>query len=237
MDINLIDIAIVGVIALSVLYGLYSGLIGSLVNLGGLVVSTVAAYLYYGDLSKWLVDNTQLVSRLVHYTEGSSVIGSLEIARTAVSTVGAELASGIVGKASFPWPFSTMVYDNILSRAFAAQGLTTVADYFDYTLAYATLNIISFLLILALVYVLFCIVGGIVRYVMQFPVLRQCDALLGGGFGLVRGVLMVFFIFMLLPIVLAVVPMDMVTEMVDASKLAGFFYDGNFILAAIKSVL
>ncbi|MGI5898511.1 MAG: CvpA family protein [Christensenellales bacterium] len=235
--INLIDIAIIAVIGLSVAYGIYSGLLSSVMNIAGLLVAWVCAFLMYSSLSQWIIENTQLLQQIVHYTEGASNITSLETARTLVSSVSESFVAQAVRDANFPWPFNNMLYENIVGQVYISQGLLTFEDYFNYTLAYAALNIISFLLILFTVYLLFSMLSVLVGYVMKLPVLRQFDSLLGGGFGLIRGVFIVFVVFMLVPVVLAVVPVDIVQEMIDESRLASFFYEGNFILSAIKSVL
>jgi uncharacterized membrane protein required for colicin V production len=235
--INLIDIAIIAIIGLSVAYGIYSGLLSSVMNIVGLVVAWVCAFLMYSSLSQWIIENTQLLQQIVHYTEGASNITSLETARTLVDSVSESFVAQAVRDANFPWPFNNMLYENIIGQVYAPQGLLTFEDYFNYTLAYAALNIISFLLILITVYLLFTMLNVLLSYVMKLPVLRQFDSLLGGGFGLIRGVFIVFVIFMLVPVVLAVVPVDLVQEMIDESRLASFFYEGNFILSAIKSVL
>ena len=235
--INLIDVAIVAIIGLSVAYGLYSGLLSSVMNIVGLVVAWACAIFAYPTLSEWIVENTDWLQQIVHYTEGASSITSLETARTAVSGVSESFVIQAVNNANFPWPFSTMVYENIMGEAYAAHGLTTIADYFNYTLGYAALNIISFILILVIVYALFSMVNVLISYVAKLPVLRQFDSLLGGGFGLIRGIFIVFVIFMLVPVMLAVVPVTLVQEMIDESRLASFFYEGNFILSAIRSVL
>jgi len=234
---NLIDLAIVAVIGLSIAFGLYSGLISSLINIVGLGISWACAFFLHGDLSRWILDNTSLMDQIVHYTEGASRIPTLEAARTLVAGASESFVTQTVTDAGFPSPFDGMLLENIFGQVFSPQGLSTMADYFNYTLAYAVLNIISFLLILTVFYILFSIFGGMVSYVAQFPVLRQCDALLGGVFGCARGVFIVFALFMLLPIVQAVLPLDFLNDMVTDSMLASIFTDHNFIFNAIKSVL
>ena len=233
---NLIDVAIIAIIGLSIAYGMYSGLLSSVINIAGLVLAWGCAFFMYSSLSEWIIENTDLLQQIVHYTEGASNIKSLETARMVVSAVPESFIAQAVADAGFPWPFNNMLMENIAGQVYAAQGLLTFEDYFNYTLAYAALNIISFLIILLTVYALFSIINVMLSYVMKLPVLRQFDSLLGGGFGLIRGIFIVFVLFMLVPVVLAVVPVTLVQEMINESRLASFFYEGNFILSAIKSV-
>ena len=234
---NLLDVIILGIIGLSIAYGLYSGLISSVINVVGLAAAWIGALCFYPRLSAWIAQNTSLLDLIVHYTEGASHLTSLETARTSVASAAYEFIVQTIQNAKFPAPFDTMLLDNITGQVFSGMGLTTIADYFNYTLAYAVLNIISFLLILAFVYLIFTIAGSIIGYVMRFPVLRVGDSLLGAAFGALRGVFVVFVLFMLLPVVLSVVQMDFLQELIDQSAFASFFYDGNFLLSAIKSVI
>jgi len=234
---NLLDLAILLVLGVSILFGLHSGFLTALLNTVGLVVSWVCAFLGYSSLSAYLVENTNLFELIVHFTEGSSHLTSYEAAHTNVATVTPGFVQSIVGEASLPAPFDKMVTDNILGQVFAAEGAQTLADYFNNTVAYAALNIMSFLIILAAGYLIFSILCAIVNYVVHLPVLRQFDSLAGGVFGLVRGVLILFALFTLVPVALSVVQIDFVTELLETSALAPYFYDKNFLLNAIQSFL
>ena len=75
------------------------------------------------------------------------------------------------------------------------------------------------------------------KAVFKFPVLKQLNALAGGAFGLLRGVLLCFVAFALLPLVQTVVPLQGINEMVEASTLAPLFNSGNLILAIMNGKL
>ena len=62
-----------------------------------------------------------------------------------------------------------------------------------------------------------------IAYVFEFPVLRHLDALVGGIFGGIRGILLVFILFALVPLVMAVVPVEAVGTVISESKLAPMF--------------
>ena len=58
------------------------------------------------------------------------------------------------------------------------------------------------------------------------------DALMGGVFGLARGVLLLFIFFALVPIIQAVVPVQQLTDVFTASRLAPLF-DSQIILSIL----
>ncbi len=84
-------------------------------------------------------------------------------------------------------------------------------------------------LIFCLYIPLFAAVAGKEQYL---PVLRHLDALMGGVFGLARGVLLLFILFALVPIIQAVVPVQQLTDILNASRLAPLF-DSKLILSIL----
>ena len=72
----------------------------------------------------------------------------------------------------------------------------------------------------------------LIQYVFELPVLRHLDALMGGLFGLVRGTLLLFILFALVPIVLAVAPVEPLQMLLDQSRLAPLF-DSRIILSIL----
>jgi len=67
-------------------------------------------------------------------------------------------------------------------------------------------------------------------------VLRHLDALIGGVFGFARGVLLLFILFALVPLVLAIAPVPMIGDLIDQSRLAPVF-DSQIILSILRGAL
>ena len=55
-------------------------------------------------------------------------------------------------------------------------------------------------------------------------------------FGLIRGVLLLFILFALVPIVLAIAPVPMIEDMVAASRMAPMF-DSQLILSILRQAI
>jgi len=62
------------------------------------------------------------------------------------------------------------------------------------------------------------------------------DSLIGYVFVLVHGVMLLFILFALVPIVLAIAPVPMIEEMVAASRLAPIF-DSQLILSILRQAI
>lgn len=170
---------------------------------------------------------------MLYYTEGSEYIKDAELARAAVSSLSTAEINTIVANADVPYPMGKRILENIASEAFAAEGVTTLGDYFNQTIVCVFINILVFLLVFAVVRIILAFIMGGVDYAWKLPQLRAGDGVLGGGLGLVRGILALFLLFMLLPIGLVFLAgkLQFVTDLVRESFFAHFFYRSNFLLS------
>ena len=75
------------------------------------------------------------------------------------------------------------------------------------------------------------------KVVFRFPVLKQLNSIAGGALGLLRGALLCFVAFALLPLVQTMVPVTRINELVAQSALAPLFNSGNLILAIMNGKL
>ena len=110
----------------------------------------------------------------------------------------------------------------------------TIAELLSQTIVSVSISILSFLICFFVSYIVATFVIHLISYVFELPVLRHLDALIGGVFGLVRGVLLLFILFALVPIVLAIAPVPQIEEMIAASRMAPMF-DSQLILSILRS--
>jgi hypothetical protein len=73
--------------------------------------------------------------------------------------------------------------------------------------------------------------------VFRFPVLKQLNSIAGGALGLLRGVLLCFVTFALLPLIQTMVPVTGINDLIAQSALAPLFNSGNLILAIMNGKL
>ena len=233
---NLLDLALIVVNAVSVLLGAYRGFVVSALKTASFFVSWILAYLLHPLLS-WAMSGQGMMQTLINYTEGAAKLPydtPLAMITTPITQVDAATLNNLVNNSSLVSPFGKLVKSNIASQAFASQGLTTVGDYFNYTVAYATLNIITFL-ILFLVFRIICgVIINATDATHKFPVLRHNDVLAGSLTGLLRGVFVCYIVMTLAPVALSILNVPVVTDYVLSAPLAGFFYKSNFILLLMR---
>ena len=226
---NIIDIIILAVLGVSVVFGLYRGFISGVLSVAALIGSAALAFSMSGELAAWLKGNQTLIDTLLYYTDAGSRIPNLDLSLLSVAEVTESALAQILQTAGLPEAFQTAFIEN-LSLAGGAQ---TVSAVLSQTIVNVSISIISFLICFLIAYVVLTFVIHLVSYVFELPVLRHLDSLIGGVFGLARGELLLFIFFTVVPIVMAVVPIEPLEAMIDASQLAPMF-DSRLILTILN---
>ncbi|MBQ7846495.1 MAG: CvpA family protein [Clostridia bacterium] len=235
---NIVDYVVLGVLGLSILFGFYRGFVSTVLNSGGCLVSLILSFILYPKAAALIQGNQELVRTLLHYTDASSRLGDLELALTNVATLTQNKIAEIVAKVQLPPPLDTLLQVNLEQQVYGINsGIDTVADYVSQTILTACINIICFLLCFALIYLALALVVNMLKAIFRFPVLKQLDWLAGGIFGFLRGVVICYAVFALVPLVQTVVPIDMIAELFEQSTLAPIFNNGNLILGIMNGRL
>jgi uncharacterized membrane protein required for colicin V production len=123
---------------------------------------------------------------------------------------------------------------NLENQVFSKAGISTVAEYVNQTIVAVSINILSFFLCFLVLYLVMSILINMLRAVFHFPLLKQLDWLAGGVFGALRGVVICYAVFALVPLLMTVVPFEQFSELIDQSTLAKVFNNGDLIMSIIN---
>lgn len=230
---NLIDIAVIGVLALFILHGIYKGFLPTLLSIGAYILAWLVAIVLLTVGSNSIRGSEKLFNTMLYYTEGSEYVNDVELARKSIDEISTDTLNAVFAKADLPYPMAKNIADNIARESFAENGITTLGDYFNQTIVIVFINILVFITMFAIIRIILAFIINGVDYAWTLPKLRVADRAIAGGIGLIRGILAVFLLFMLLPIVLIVLQgkFAFLTDMVNDSMMAKFFYRTNFLLS------
>ena len=234
---TMIDLAIYGILAVAVAAGLYRGFVHSLARLLAFFLAWVIALGAYPSLARWVQTNTTWINTLHYYTEDSYRITDLELWRADVDTIPPGTMQRIKDESTLVQPFDRMFNQNLEAKTLRPLALTTLKDYFNYTIVFGIANILSFLTVFALVHIGLMLLLEAADYVFHFPVIRIWDPVGGVLVGLLYGVLVVSLVISLLPIGLVIVPGDMLTKLVDASKLLPAFERYEWVSGIVRGII
>ncbi|MBQ8094701.1 MAG: CvpA family protein [Clostridia bacterium] len=230
---NIIDIIILIILGVSVLYGMHRGFISSVLGIAAVIVSVALSLMLSGQVADQLRKNETLVNTLMYYTDASSRIKNMDLSGITAGSVSSSVLDNLLTQINLPESFKTVFLDEIRSAALSKT--QTVASVLSHTIVDVSISILSFLITFLVIFLLATFLVHMIAYVFEFPVLRHMDALVGGIFGGIRGILIVFILFALVPLVMAVVPIDEVGQVISESKLAPMF-DSKIIFMILNRI-
>lgn len=233
---NIIDLIICAILGLGLVSGMYKGFITSTLATLGFIGSWAGAYALYPQLSAAVTGNASIMDMLAYYVDTSTLFKTPGLARTVVGAVTPEQLQTALGEINLPAVIESTFQSNVLGQALASINLSTMADYLNHTLLNAVINVVAFLVMFAISYVVVLLVVNLLNNVFHFPVLRHFDWLAGGALGLIRSAVVVMLIFAFVPMLLSAMPMELVQDMINDSKLAGFFLQNNLVANLIYSI-
>ena len=228
---NLLDIAIVAALGLFVLSGVHKGFLYTAISVASILVCLMLAFIIMPLAARRVVSNDKIFNSMLYYTEGSEYIYDVEFGKMPITKIDKADLEEIYERSDVAYPMDRRIRENIENASFEDEGITLLGDYYNRTMVLVTINILTFMLIYAAVRVVFAFGLGWWNYAKTLPKLKKVDLPAAIGTGLIRGLLALFVLFMLVPIILTVLPFDVVEDLVDGSTLASFFYRSNFLLS------
>lgn len=234
---NIVDIVILAILAISVIYGLYHGFVHTVLSVGCCLVSVMVGMHFGPQLSQVLRANEGVTQTLATYTDAVARVGDYELASTQVSGMGDGLINQVLESVDLPSSISAILESNLENAAFSGTFLTTVNDYVSNTVVAVAINILCFVLCFGAAYLVLSLLTGMIKSVFRFPLLKAFDGLAGGLFGLLRGGMLVYVLFLLVPILSTVLPVDGFELLLEESKLASLFMSDGFFAGVIAGKL
>ncbi|MBR6186820.1 MAG: CvpA family protein [Clostridia bacterium] len=234
---NVIDIVILVVLGASVVYGLYKGFIETVLSVACCLISLFLAFTFGPQLSAEVSGNKGLSSTLATYTDAVARVGDYSLASTPVNQLSDNVINQILASTNLPKSIASILQGNIKNQVFSSAGLTTVNEYVSNTVVAVAVNVLCFIGVFALSYMVLSVLLGLIQHVFDLPLLKQLDWLAGGAFGLVRGALILYAIFLLVPILKTIIPIDNFSELLEQSTLAPIFQSDGFFSRVVSGRL
>ena len=224
---NLFDLIIMAVLALSVVYAVYRGAVQTVLNTGALILAVLLAYPLSVPLSDAVAGNTAITSQLLTYTDALARVGDIELANTPVTGIAPETVEQVIDSVGLPEALTLILRRNMESGARITSD-RTVNDYVQSAVLASAIRILSFLLCVFGLYLVLALVISLFNYVFHFPLVRGVDWAVSALFGLARGAMLASLLFLLVPLLQTAIPLDIFRDVLAGSSLAGRFMNPSF---------
>ncbi|MBR0227328.1 MAG: CvpA family protein [Clostridia bacterium] len=230
---NVIDIVILVIVGASVIYGLYRGFVQTVLSVACCLISIVVAFSYGPKLADLVSSKQGISSTLATYTDAVTRVGDYSLASTPVNQLSDGVIQQVLDSVNLPESIASILRGNLKNQTFEGTGLNTVNDYVSNTVVAVAVNILCFIVVYAACYLVLSILVSLIKHVFELPLLKQMDWLAGGIFGLARGALLLYVLFLLIPILSTIIPMEDFNDMLAQSTLAPIFQSDGFFAQVI----
>ena len=227
------DIAILVIVGISVVYGIYHGFLQTVLSVGCFLLSVCAAFMFGPSVSALIRNNPGITSTLSTYTDAVARVGDVDLAQTSASSLDAYGIERVLKAVGLPEVLEDTLKNNLAGRTLAGEGAVTVNDYVKSTLVNAAVSVGSYVAVFVVTSVVLGLICSLIKHVFKFPPLRMADGAAGGAFGLCRGLIIVYVLLLTVPIVATVVPNEVVAKYISESTLAPMFQSGGFFARVI----
>ena len=238
MNFNLIDMALIGLIVMFGLIGWYRGFLNSLMHTLSAIGAIIVAAFGYHQIGQFLITKFNALNFILQFTDAGEMIGNIELSRTLITSASEqEIARAMQNCTAVPQFMLRLIEKNIQNRAFADQGLATIEEYFNQTIAISVLHVVSYVALFLVAFLVLELLIGTVSAAVRPPVLRQFDSVAGMVVGFIIGILFVRVLFMLVPTGMSILGIAKIQEWFTSSAIGSIFYNSQFLVRHIKGTL
>ncbi|MFA5524992.1 MAG: CvpA family protein [Tissierellales bacterium] len=227
---NWVDISIFAIIVINSLIGLKQGFVISVFSLAGLIISYFLARLYYPAIAQVIMKNQEIYDKLRGFVDKRLYSIFEEKADVFEPT---PLLEGM----NLPRPLIDMISKSPQVSSYTSEISTTAIDIMSEALTRIFIDIISLIIAFIIARLLLIIVVKVLNAFTELPLLNQFNKLLGLGFGLVKGAIIILVILAILTPFISVSPNGVVAEGVFNSTIGYYLYDNNILLKYLKELI
>lgn len=225
---NWMDICIIIIIVISAFSGLSKGLVLSVFSIGSYILAFIAAKVYHPYLSRYIIDNTNLIPRVQKY-----VFDKINIAQ-GISPDGHD---NIFQAINLPKSLEDTLLKSAAITEYSNGLMGNIHGYISEVITKVILDLACIIIIFLVVKLALNLIGALFNGIASLPVINQFNRLGGFLFGIVKGVLIIFVLTALMVPITSIFNESFITEGLKNSTLAGFFYDYNIILNMMDQVI
>lgn len=232
---NWVDYAVIGLIAVSAIVGYTRGLIRSVFKIASFFIAGFLSMQLYPAVSQILIKTFHLNDKMMGIiSENLSKLATSDNFKQAVAMnqaqqpIKMEDLNGLLGSVHLPKTIETMVTNNLAVQANNIAG--NMIDSLSRSFSTVVVNIISIMLIFAIITIALMFVQTLLEGIASLPVLNQINHAGGIIFGALEGIIAVYVVFAILTLFASSQFMQDVMTNVNSSTLAKGFYNNNLLL-------
>ena len=224
---NILDISVIVIIGLCIIVGMARGFIKTVLGFANFIIAIVLTNVLYPHASRFLrgIDG-------FYYSLRAAISTTLGLDELVAEGMGAA-ANEAIQSLPLPQVFRDYIAANNNPVVHTAVAATGAAEFIAGFIASIVINILSMLIVFALVYIGLIVLMRLLDLVAKLPVLNSLNKLLGGAVGAAWGLLLVWLVLGMAVLYFSVNTGFPMAETLEESVIAGFLHELNPALGMI----
>lgn len=233
---NVMDIIVIVIILLSVYFGYKKGFVKSAINLLSFFVAIALAVTFYKPLAVILTENTTIDDWIIGgIISSSEKDNSIDNAKELTSGDDTQLIKQTT-------EYEEQEKSNLVSDVFSELPAVITQNFnieeiknnakeeIAYQASELIMNLLSLIIIYVIVKITLLVAMIVLNGIMQIPVLKQLNEILGMAFGAIIGFTQVYIAFAVITFISSVCDIAVVIEMIKVSSFASVLFENNVII-------
>ena len=217
----IVDLVIIGIIALFTFLGYKKGLMKVAFKLISLVLAIVIAIMLHGPVSSFIINNTGL------YEQVKTVVAQ---------NIDPERFNENKETETKEENLTEEAWTNYLQKSIQETANNTknsVEDVAVEKISTTIINVAILIIIFILVRIILSVLNLIIDIISKLPVIKQCDKLGGVIYGVLEGVLIVYILLALCLIMASFIQETGIIQAINNSFIGKMLYENNILLKLI----
>ena len=214
-------------------FGIFNGLILSIISLASFWVSAICSVNFYPHISEILIKTP--IYKSISATADKTILAALNNSglQSMEGNIKNEIMNVLTKDIKLP-EFLKSTILNSIPNVEQFVNLDSIASSISVSVSRVLVDILSMILLFTIIMACFAVLKIIFKRIVKLPVLSQIDKIGGFCFGAIEGTVTVFMVFAVLMLFNTVALFGKVFAQIESSQIANYFYQNNFIIDWMK---
>lgn len=224
----MLDILVIIVLLLFGIIGYNRGLIDTVFTLFSTAVSLVLAFIVY-PVVNFILKLTPIYTEINKWV--SEKVATIDFGM-GVQTQSKAISSNITWLPEF---ISEQLVENNNTEMYKLLGVQNIVDYVSVSLTHIIISMLALLITWVILKFVFTgVLRGMGKLIAKLPVISGLNKLGGLGVGFAKGLLTLWIIGLLIPLVMTIPAYEGIGAYIEASYLTKWLYENNLVIVAFN---
>lgn len=230
---NIVDLIVLLIIALAALLGYKRGFVKTSFRMLSFIIAIVLSLLLYKPVATYIKENTNVSEWIVQAIANNDSDQSLNENEEIITDEMPEEKENVINSTEKIENTLANLPQNIKEYIGVNETINQAKDQIALKIADTIINVMSLVCVYLIVKILLMIVCFILDGIMQIPLLKQINEVLGLILGLILGIIQVYTILAIITFLSSFIQMPELIAYIKSSLITSVLFEYNLIIALI----